>query len=191
MALRIVAVNGAPTSGKTTFEYMVYDIRNKEANTETRIWSVIIPIKDFAYNTLGVGAYDDWGEFPEKTPRVRRLYSDLKDTLDRYCNYTYTNCYTKVTGLMSSAESGIDVLLFIDAREPKDLQMLKDKFNATTMCMRRASAENLETSNHADAEVLNFKYDIEIMNNGTKEDLKDVAHEFCRCVKELKTYDFD
>lgn len=190
MALRIVAVNGAPTSGKTTFELMVHSIRMKEYGELTNIWSVIEPIKELARVHFGIGQDDDWGEPPAKTPEVRRFYSDLKDAFDRYCNYTYTNCVTQISGFSYEAKEK-DVLLFIDAREPKDLQMLKDKFNATTVCIRRASAENLETSNHADAEVLNFKYDIEIANNGTEEDLKEVAREFCKSVKEFKTYDFD
>lgn len=189
MKLRIVAVNGAPTSGKTTFELMVHEIRFKEDSMLTNIWSVIEPIKNFAEYHLGVGYWDD-DNTPVKTPKVRRLYSDLKDTLDRYCDYTHTNCKIEVEKFRCETDYD-DILLFVDAREPKDLQMLKDEFNATTVCIRRASAENLETSNHADAGVLNFKYDMEIWNNGTKEDLKEMALEFCENLKEFKTYDFD
>lgn len=190
MALRIVAVNGAPTAGKTTFELMVRDIRMKQDEKITSIWSVVAPIKEMAETHFGIGRWDDWGKPPQKTPELRRFYSDLKDTFDRYCNYTYTNCLTEINGYYCQADS-TDILLFIDARESKDLQMLKDKFNATVICIRRASAENLEASNHADADVLNFKYDYEIWNNGTEEDLKELAYKFCEEVEGFRTYEFD
>lgn len=190
MALRIVAVNGAPTAGKTTFELLVRDIRMKQDKKFTHIWSVVAPIKEMARTHFGIGMWDEWGEFPEKTPELRRFYSDLKDTFDRYCDYTYTNCLTEINSYYSRTENA-DILLFIDAREAKDLQMLRDKFNATVVCIRRANAENLETSNHADAGVLNFKYDYEIWNNGALEDLKELAYKFCEELEDFGPYEFD
>lgn len=189
MSLKVIAVNGAPTAGKTTFEWMVQDIRHKKG-LQTEIWSVVEPIKELAYKHFGVGGYDAWGEAKEKTPKMRRFYSDLKDMLDRYCEHTKNCCKIEIEKYRIEASSK-DILLFIDAREPKDLRMLKDTYNATTICIRRASAENLETSNHADAEVLNFKYDIEIWNNGDLDDFRELAKEFCEQMKEVKPYEFN
>jgi hypothetical protein len=53
-----------------------------------------------------------------------------------------------------------------------------DKFNATSLLIRRESVESTEQSNHADSQVMNYEYDYVIENNGTKEELEQKAIEF-------------
>jgi hypothetical protein len=45
------------------------------------------------------------------------------------------------------------------------------RLGAKSLIVRRTEAENSKKSNHADEEVLEYQYDIEIDNNGTLLDL--------------------
>ena len=73
--------------------------------------------------------------------------------------------------------------MFVDCREPAEIQKFKDKLNALTVLIRREQVENEETSNHADAEVFNFDYDLTIWNNSDKIDLVNKVVDF---MEELK-----
>ena len=53
-----------------------------------------------------------------------------------------------------------------------------DRENAITVLLRRAAVENLEQSNHADANVFNYEYDYVIENNGSLEELWEKAVKF-------------
>ena len=46
------------------------------------------------------------------------------------------------------------------------LSLLRCQLNAKSLLVTRADAENNNTSNHADQNVLNYNYDIVIQNNG-------------------------
>ena len=70
------------------------------------------------------------------------------------------------------------VVLFVDVREPKEIQRLKEMYGATTLLIRRASAESEETSNHADSDVFEYQYDVIIENNGTIDELREKAVDF-------------
>ena len=63
--------------------------------------------------------------------------------------------------------------IFIDCREPEEIQKLCVALNAKSLLITRADAENTSTSNHADQNVLNYDYDIIIQNNG---DLREFAY---------------
>ena len=55
-------------------------------------------------------------------------------------------------------------------REPEEIKKkIVERLDARTILVRRGSAECEEVSNHADAEILDYKYDIEIENNGSFE----------------------
>ena len=67
--------------------------------------------------------------------------------------------------------------IFIDCREPKEIQKFVDRLDAKTIFVNR-EIEGYIASNHADAEVENFEYNITINNNGTLEDLAAAAINF-------------
>lgn len=69
-------------------------------------------------------------------------------------------------------------VFFIDDREPEHIQRLKEKLNAVTVLIRRPGDENIETSNHADANVFSYWYDYTIDNNGTLEELEEKVRDF-------------
>ena len=73
-------------------------------------------------------------------------------------------------------------VLFIDDREPEHIDRLKKELNGITLLIRRPGDENIETSNHSDAEVFNYDYDYVIMNDGSIDDLKDEAQRFINSI---------
>lgn len=76
-----------------------------------------------------------------------------------------------------------DWLLFIDCREPSEIQKLKERLNATTVLIRRDSVEHNEVSNHADADVFDYNYDLTIFNNSDIIHLEDEARKFIEYMK--------
>lgn len=159
----IYVINGSAGSGKDTFCNMVSRFMGENF---VRIFSTVDIIKEIA---LEIG----WDG--EKTPRARKFLSDLKDLLTDWDDIPFKDISKKVSIAENDWESyGIDVskcALFIMCREPQEIKKLVDHFGARTILMRRQETEDKSASNHADAEVLNYKYDIEIENNGSLKDL--------------------
>ena len=156
--MSIYIVNGAPGAGKTTFEENVKKIIGEEY---CYILSTITPIKQIA--TM-VG----WNG--KKDLESRKFLSDLKDLLTKYNDYPFNYVCDQIKHIEEDwGEYGVkpdSIAIFIDCREPEEIKKLCDKLDAKSLLIRRASAENSETSNHADEEVLNYNYDIVIENNG-------------------------
>jgi hypothetical protein len=169
--MSIYIVNGAAGSGKTTFEGNIKEI----VGDSCYILSTITPIKEIA---KAVG----WDG--KKDLKSRKFLSDLKDLLTEYNDYSLNYICTEVLRIKGEYYGFDSVpVIFIDCREPKEIKKLCDVLDAKSLLIRRASAENAETSNHADAEVLNYEYDIVIENNG---DLRDYAYKAFEFVEQEK-----
>lgn len=169
--MKIYIVNGAAGSGKTTFEHNVEAI----VGDSCYILSTITPIKQLARNLGWDGTKD---------LKSRKFLSDLKDLLTEWNDYPFKYICEQVTNIQEYwAEYGIspkNIVFFIDCREPEEIKKLCDKLDAKSLLIRRASAENSETSNHADAEVLNYNYDIVIENDGNLIDFAQKAFDFAK-----------
>ena len=70
------------------------------------------------------------------------------------------------------------IVFFVHCREPKEIQKFVDILGAETLIIRRKEIEELPQSNHADEEVLNFKYTYTIKNNSNIEELEKKAIDF-------------
>lgn len=73
-------------------------------------------------------------------------------------------------------------VVFVMCREPQEIQKFVDRLGAKTVCVRREEAENAAVSNHADKEVLNYKYDYYIDNNYSLEHLQLAAKAFLKSI---------
>ena len=171
--MKIILVNGMPESGKTTFEEMCAHFYRESNNFRNYIitLSTITPIKKLA---------EQIGWDGKKTPKDRKFLSNLKDLCTEYNDYSINWIKEGINNYCSSV-SDYEVkktFVFIDTREPEEIERLKKEWNAKALLMRRTSVENNEQSNHADAEVFKSDYDYIIENNGAKEDLKEKAKEF-------------
>lgn len=168
--MSIYVVNGAPGCGKTSFEE---NIKKIVGNNTCHILSTITPIKEIA-KTVGWNGTKDL--------KSRKFLSDLKDLLTEWNDYPFRYICDEVARIKKEREEyGCNpdfVVIFIDCREPQEIKKLCAELNAKSLLIRRATAENSETSNHADKEVLNYNYDIVIENDGDLRDFAIKAFEF-------------
>lgn len=171
MSVKVVVINGAPGSGKTTFEYMCQSLCNplkdENKNLKVDIYSTI----DFVKYLATLSGWDG-----TKTPKNRKFLSDLKDLLTEWNNVPFKKVEEVVK--VKACDKATDWILFVDCREPKEIQKIKEQLGGVTVFIQRESAEDSETSNHADANVYDFDYDIYIDNNETIIDLENIAKSF-------------
>lgn len=178
--MSVYIINGSPGSGKTTFCQKVIDIVGKNWGFEL---STVDLVKEIA---------TDLGWNGEKTLKNRKFLSDLKDLLTEWDDIPFRDTVSKVRLIKDEFEryslDSSEAAIFINCREPEEIQRLCMELNAKTILIRRDKAENNPVSNHADANVLNYKYDIEICNNGDLRELAYLALDFIE--KEELHFDF-
>lgn len=179
--MKIYILNGKAGSGKTTF----FKLIEEKCHNYVYNYSTVDLVKKVAYGCGWDGS---------KTPENRKFLSDLKDLLTEWDDVPYKDCLKEIKRITSLADiydiEHDDWAIFIDCREPKEIQKFVDRLGAKTIFIDR-KIEDYNASNHADANVENFKYDIVINNNGTLEDLAAVAMNFIKTEGiKIKYYDW-
>lgn len=146
--MKIFIVNGRGGAGKTSFEKMVVEIAAAH-NQKIAILSTIDYVKDVAKSIGWDGT---------KTLENRRMLSDLKDLLTRWNDSPHQSVCNKIKEL-----SDVDAV-FIDSREPTDIQRFVEEYQAMTVLVQRGK-EIITYGNHADDCVDDFDYDICVDNS--------------------------
>lgn len=155
----VIVVNGYPGSGKTTMELAIKNyLENK---IPVYIHSSIQDIKEIATLIGWDGTKDE---------KSRKFLSDLKKLLNDYNDFTLQKL-NKFYNILKTKHR--ESLLFIDCREPEEIDKLVKKFDAVTLCIKRSSCENLNFSNDSDKNVNNYNYDYYIYNNETIDNFKE------------------
>lgn len=172
----VIVVNGAPRVGKDSFCQFVQEIMEERVGAQScLITSTIDLVKDIA---------KDCGWDGKKTQKNRKFLSDLKDLLTNWGDVPYNDVSTYIDSAKLFWKqyhySEDKTIVFVMCREPKEIQKFVDRIGAKTLIVRRSEVEDAHQSNHADAEVFNFEYDIHIENHGTVEDLKERARDFVK-----------
>ena len=170
----VYVLNGSGGCGKDTFVDLCIEC------TDAYIWhiSTITPIKEAA-ELLG------WqGKKDEKS---RKFLSDLKDL----CTNTFDTSYNYIEKQIYRAKYWSVDYVFIDCREPKEIERICKQFNAKSIYIDASKRNPIITSNHADAEVMNYNYDFYIDNNGTLKELKEKAKKFMQKGDESLDRTFD
>ena len=178
--VKVVVVNGRPGVGKSEFERLCKEqcnLFNRVPGFEPGkdLWIDITSTVDFVKEVATMCGWDG-----TKTLENRKFLSDLKDLLTRWNDVPLKTIVHRANTLPNNT----DWIMFVDCREPAEIQKLKEKLNATTVLMRRESVEDNETSNHADANVFDYNYDVTIYNNGSLEIFKTIAKEFIKFMKQ-------
>lgn len=168
----ILVINGTARSGKDTFCSFIEEEIGKE---KVAILSSVDLVKELATRAGWNG---------EKTPKNRKFLSDLKDLLTEWDDVPYKDMKRKMDLLIYDWESyGLssnNYMIFVMCREPQEIQKFVDRLGAKTILVRRKEVENIEASNHADADFLKFKYNYEIDNNGSLAELREQARGFLK-----------
>ena len=185
--VKVVIVNGMPGSGKSHFERICSDLTGffnpLEGFTENRKLAVdITSTVDFVKEIASMCGWDG-----TKTLENRKFLSDLKALLTAWDNVPYKIIEHRAQTLPGH----LDWIMFVDCREPIEIQKLKDGLNATTLLIRRESIENAETSNASDANVFNYDYDLTIWNNYDIINLENEAKNFIEYMRGAPHYDYD
>ena len=158
MNKKVFIINGSGGVGKDTFcEYVGH-------YAKVKVISSIDLVKDYASKMGWNGS---------KTPRDRKFLCDLKDLLTKYNDYPFRDICQKVLWFKEDDNE----FLFIHIREPEEIDRAKREFNAHTILMVNDNVKGIY-SNHADARVLEYNYDIVVDNSGTLKDLEIIAKDF-------------
>lgn len=167
MNKQIFVINGSGGVGKDSFvEFVSIGLNDKLKKFHTVInFSSIDKVKEIA---------KEIGWNGKKTEKDRKFLSDLKILTSEYCDMPYKSIKNKVDEFKSDNDSKV---LFLHIREPEEIQKAVKEFGAKTILVIRNSVKHI-TSNIADENVFNYKYDFIINNNGTKEELYNKAKKF-------------
>ena len=164
--VKVVIVNGMPESGKTTFQETCQHICSMVTVTKVHIMSSVEYVKQVAY---------DLGWDGTKTNRNRKFLSDLKRALTDWDDVVFKKIKERLY-LLDCSE--YDYIVFIDIREPSEIERAVKELNATTVLIKRDSVEDREYTNSSDSHVFDYEYDVVIDNNGDLQDLTKSAEEF-------------
>lgn len=161
--MKIIVVNGKGGSGKDTLENYFTEFAEMCKNKVNKT-SMVEGVKDIAKICGWTGGKDD---------KDRKFLSDLKDLLEDYSDLPFEDVLNKI---LRSERDNYDYI-FIDAREPKDIDRIKEiGLNCYTVLITREET-NREYNNHADDGVFDYNYNFKIENNGSLEDLRTKARE--------------
>jgi predicted glycoside hydrolase/deacetylase ChbG (UPF0249 family) len=171
--MKVIVVNGYPMSGKDQFCNYCLDYMSKRGLKGGMISTIDI-VKNIA-KSLG------WDGV--KTPKDRKFLSDLKDLLTEWRNIPYRSVADEITQtyIHFHKQMGVPedhIVFFIHCREPKEIEKFVEGFGAETVVIRRKDVEELEQSNHADSNILDYNYTYEIDNNKGLEELEKEAMNF-------------
>lgn len=170
--MKIIVINGRPRAGKDTFV---------EFCQKHCMWCLNISTVDFVKD---VARYCGWNG--EKTPENRKFLSDLKALLTEWDDVPFRKVGEAIIAFGSEMkiydfDPDKDGIVFIHCREPEQIDRFKKELGAQALLISREEDEDDDDemlSNKSDANVYNYKYDYYISNEGTLQDLEDVAVRF-------------
>ena len=160
---KIIVINGSGTVGKSTFISLCHEIDPRVIETST-----VDFVKEIALQAGWDGVKDEAG---------RRFLSELKDAMEHYHDIPNT----KVDEFIQSHP---DSIIFVNTREPHNVQHYVDKYSAVTVMVINPNAAQVQ-GNHADEGVYEYIYDYYIENNGNLEMLKESAKNFLDILKNV------
>ena len=163
MNKKIFILNGVGTSGKGEFASRL------SKHIPTIKYSIIDMIKEVA---------EDLGWEGSKTEKDRKFLSDLMDLATEYNDSPYRDVASLVNAFKTELP---ETVLIIDMRDPIDIKRAVDDFGAETILIRNPNVGKIK-SNHADANVENYRYDYIIENNGSLEQLESTVELFIKTV---------
>ena len=185
--VKVCVCNGRPGVGKSEFERLCKEqcnLFNRVPGFEPGkdLWIDITSTVDFVKEVATMCGWDG-----TKTLENRKFLSDLKDLLTNWDDVPFKTIEHRAKTLPNNT----DWIMFVDCREPAEIQKMKERLNATTLLIRRESVEDNETSNHADANVFNYEYDLTIENNSDIIDLEMKAKRFIEYMRGAPHYEYD
>ena len=150
----IFIVNGKPRAGKDTFAQILNEYM------DVYKYSSVTKVKEIAKQCGWSGA---------KEEKDRKFLHELKMLTSAYSDMSYNDVIEEIDKF-KKGELDADIFV-VDVREPEDIDRLVKATKAFTIFIENNRVPSI-TSNAADANVENYKYDFVIQNNGTLEDFE-------------------
>lgn len=179
--MKIIVINGRGGVGKDSF---IEGCRDGQKDWEREIFSIssVDYVKDMAKDIGWDGIKNDKG---------RRFLSDLKDALSRYNDGPFRDVIKEIQYILwnykEKEKSTKNLIFFVHAREPEEIERWVRDYGAKTLLIRRPSVERSH-NNHADDNVDNYDYDYTYHNVYDLETLKTGAKEFIKWIKQKPWY---
>lgn len=159
--MKVVVINGVGGAGKDQFVKFCQDILNGEDEVSHCLnVSTVDYVKEIA-------GYCGWNG--EKDPASRKFLSDLKKAMTEWRDLPVMDVKGQLNRFSQICKwSGVEeAIAFVHCREPEEIARLVGELSATTLLIRRESAENVKQINDADNNVLNYDYDYTINNDSS------------------------
>ena len=150
----IFIVNGKPRAGKDTFAQILNEYM------DVYKYSSVTKVKEIAKQCGWTGA---------KEEKDRKFLHELKMLTSSYSDMSYNDVMEEIDKF-KKGELDADIFV-VDVREPEEIDRLVKATKAFTIFIENNRVPSI-TSNAADANVENYKYDFVIQNNGTLEDFE-------------------
>ena len=169
--MKVVIINGKAGVGKDCFVSMCKDILSVD-----NVYNI-----STIHFVKQVAEYCGWDG--TKTPENRKFLSDLKELLVCWNDVPFKKIAEAVQNCCACAsllDTFDNSVIFIHCREPKEIKRLAEEFDATTLLIRRDTAECVEQINHSDNGVLDYEYDYTIYNNHSLSALRAQAEIFLK-----------
>ena len=151
----IFIVNGKPRAGKDTFAQILNEYM------DVYKYSSVTKVKEIAKQCGWTGA---------KEEKDRKFLHELKMLTSAYSDMSYNDVLEEIDKF-KKGELDADIFV-VDVREPEEIDRLVKATKAFTIFIENNRVPSI-TSNAADANVENYKYDFVIQNNGTLSDFED------------------
>ena len=122
-----------------------------------------------------------------KSDKDRKFLADLKALTTEYCNFSFNSVIEAYKAFKNISYTEI---LFIHCREPEEIKKLQDEIPEAETILVTADKRvtKVVDNNHADKDINEYNYDIIINNDGTLEELDQIAENF---VNSLKVTDYE
>lgn len=184
----IIVVNGPPGVGKDTFVDLATQILCSPPYSEST--SKITRIGHYTTSDMAKQAAELLGwDTQTKDNKIRLALSNIKDLSDEAFNTTFNYLDKMINSTYHSAKiANSEFVIFIVAREPKDIQRIVDTYSVQEGCSRCGECCTCDVhtvlidstrpdfefapSNHADSGVYDYNYDWVIYNDGTVDEFK-------------------
>lgn len=157
----IYITNGVARCGKDTFAKLLNEF------VPTIKYSSIDKVKSIAKECGWNGG---------KTEKDRKFLSDLKCLTSEYSDLPFKDISRFINAFLAVGDSKV---LLIDIREPDEIARAKQEFGAETILIVNQNIPHI-TSNMADRNVYNYKYDWVVRNNGTINDFRETVKKFAK-----------
>ena len=158
--IQYIIVGGFPRSGKSTFVSYCQEIIGEN-------YTLDISTVDLVKNLAIIAGWDG-----TKTPKNRKFLSDLKQLLIEWDDVPYKDIIKTAQKRRAELDAyGIThtLYVFVQCREPEEIQKFVDRVGARTLFISRKDHE--KPTNESDIATRRYNYDTTIFNDGDLDQL--------------------